>query len=148
MTQGVSEELVDQKLIERVHQLGVGIFTGTIGTMQERSAVVELVAHILALQAALPPPDGEVAGKVKGLEDWSENDGDVVWWTWRDGKWLGEPAYIGTPLDLGQTIEIELRLHSGEFIHQHQVGGWPGYHTHWTPHPAFPPALDGKGETR
>jgi hypothetical protein len=74
----------------------------------------------------------------KTLEEWTEEDGDVVWWCWRDGAWLGEAGWIGTPLDLGHAIEIELRSNQGEFVHSHQVGGWPGYHTHWTPHPAIP----------
>ena len=86
----------------------------------------------------------------KTLDEWSEDDGDVVWWCWRDGDWLGEAAWIGTPLDLGQTVEIELRTNQGEFVHSHMVGGWPGYHTHWTPHPERPAAqsaaiLDGLG---
>lgn len=54
---------------------------------------------------------------VRPLEEWHEDFGDVVWWTWQDDTWLGEPSYIGTPND----------------------SDWPGYHTHWTPHPAFPP---------
>lgn len=78
--------------------------------------------------------------KAKTLEEWSEEDGDVVWWAWdsKNEEWLGEPAYIGTPLDLGQTVEVEFRSNTGEFIHSHNVGGWPGYHTHWTPHPELP----------
>jgi hypothetical protein len=78
------------------------------------------------------------AGEPRPLDEWIEDYGDVVWWCWRDGEWLGEPSYIGTPLDLGQTVEVELRSNQGEFVHQHQVGGWPGYHTHWTPHPLTP----------
>lgn len=55
------------------------------------------------------------------LEEWHEDHGFAVWWTWQDGDWLGEPSYIGSPL----------------------CGDWPGYHTHWTPHPAFPVPLAG-----
>jgi hypothetical protein len=50
------------------------------------------------------------------LDEYHEDYGFVVWWTWKDGEWLGEPAWIGTPND----------------------SDWPGYHTHWTKHPAFP----------
>ena len=46
------------------------------------------------------------------LADWHEDDGAVVWWKIP----VDEPAWIGTPLD----------------------DGWPGYHTHWTPHPKPP----------
>lgn len=56
---------------------------------------------------------------VRPLEEWHEDYGYAVWWTWRDGQWLGEPSYIGSPL----------------------CDDWPGYHTHWTPHPAFPANL-------
>lgn len=46
------------------------------------------------------------------LDDWHEDEGPVVWWKLP----VDEPAWIGTPLD----------------------SDWPGYHTHWTPHPAAP----------
>ena len=54
--------------------------------------------------------------KARPLDEWHEDYGPVVWWCWRDGEWLGEPAYIGSPLS----------------------DDWPDYHTHWTPHPDFP----------
>lgn len=50
------------------------------------------------------------------LDDYHEDYGFVTWWTWRDGAWLGEPSWIGSPHD----------------------SDWPGYHTHFTPHPPFP----------
>lgn len=63
-----------------------------------------------------------------------------------EGRWLGEAPYAGSPLDLGHTVFIEtvayinqspVKLKDGtrtrrQFI---DVGGWPGYHTHWTPLP-------------
>jgi hypothetical protein len=52
------------------------------------------------------------------MDEYHEDYGNVVWWTWEDGEWLGEPAWIGTPSD----------------------SDWPGYHTHWTRHPDFPAA--------
>jgi hypothetical protein len=52
------------------------------------------------------------------MDEYHEDYGNVVWWTWEDGEWLGEPAWIGTPND----------------------SDWPGYHTHWTRHPDFPSA--------
>ncbi len=54
--------------------------------------------------------------KARPLEEWHEDYGCVVWFTWRDGEWLGEPSYIGSPI----------------------CDDWPGYHTHFIPHPAFP----------
>lgn len=64
-------------------------------------------------------PTVERVTVAKTLDEWHEDDGFVVWWTWDDGRWLGEPSYIGNPL----------------------CDDWPGYHTHWTPHPAFPAAI-------
>lgn len=46
------------------------------------------------------------------LSDWREEDGPVLWFRLP----VDEPVWIGTPLD----------------------EDWPGYHTHWTPHPAAP----------
>jgi hypothetical protein len=54
--------------------------------------------------------------RARPIDEYHEDDGNVVWWAWEDGAWLGEPAWIGTPTD----------------------SDWPGYHTHWTPHPAQP----------
>ena len=70
---------------------------------------------------------------------WSEEDGDVLWWAWKDGDWLGEAPYVGSPLDLGQTVEIHVSAYKPK-MHRLNVGEWPGYHTHWTRLPAQPPA--------
>ena len=52
------------------------------------------------------------------LGEWHEDDGPVAWWAWCGHEWAGEPAWIGTP----------------------NSSDWPGYHTHWTPHPEQPDA--------
>ncbi len=54
----------------------------------------------------------------RSLSEWHEEDGVVVWWAWNGERrgWAGEAAYIGSPL----------------------CDDWPGYHTHWTPHPQQP----------
>lgn len=46
------------------------------------------------------------------LDDWHEDMGCVVWWKFP----IDEPAWIGQPGD----------------------SDWPGYHTHFTPHPEVP----------
>ena len=46
------------------------------------------------------------------LEEWGEDDGDVLWWAFP----VEEPPYVGSPLD----------------------AAWPGYHTHWVPLPEPP----------
>lgn len=54
-------------------------------------------------QAAL-----ELLAAPRPLDEWHEDYGDVLWWRFP----IVEPPYVGSPL---------------------HVGGWPGYHTHWTP---------------
>lgn len=54
------------------------------------------------------PPEGVA----RPLSEWSEAQGPVVWWA----PPVREPSYIGQPGD----------------------SDWPGYHTHWTPHPKVP----------
>jgi hypothetical protein len=46
------------------------------------------------------------------LRRYHEDMGQVVWWKFP----ITEAAYIGSPLDCA----------------------WPGYHTHFTPHPPIP----------
>lgn len=55
----------------------------------------------------------------RALAEWHEDDGPVMWWAWCGHEWAGEPAWCGTPTD----------------------SDWPGYHTHWTPHPIQPQAI-------
>lgn len=62
-----------------------------------------------------PHPQPPSAQNARPLSEWHEDDGPVVWWLFP----VHEPAWIGTPLDTD----------------------WPGYHTHWTPHPAAPATL-------
>lgn len=83
--------------------------------MHQRAMTAE--ARLSALETTPPAP--KVTG-VRPLDDWHEDYGHVVWWAWEDGEWLGEPSYIGSPL----------------------CDDWPGYHTHWSPHPPFPAALE------
>lgn len=72
---------------------------------------------------AAPPAQAVDLGKpvpliARTLAEWHEDDGNVLWWAWCGREWAGEAAWAGTPND----------------------SDWPGYHTHWTPHPS-PPAL-------
>lgn len=65
------------------------------------------------------------------------------------GKWKGEPPYVGSPLDLGFSVYVDVTLsrqYDGEVEPDNNdlppkrftVGGWPGYHTHFTPLPPMP----------
>jgi hypothetical protein len=92
------------------------------------------------------------------IAEWHEEMGSVLWWCFTvvpesigvpgtRGKLrlLGEPPYVGSPLDLGFTVEAHTTTrvitqsnqeHDPEpVIHRIQAGGWPGYHTHFTPLP-------------
>lgn len=98
--------------------------------------------------------------KPRPIAEWHEDMGPQLWWCWEppkpfkriseyvvssahDGRWLGEAPYVGSPLDLGHTVESEmiLRRHGEpelKKVFREQVGGWPGYHTHFTPLPPMP----------
>lgn len=55
------------------------------------------------------------------LNEYHEDHGAVVWFCWdeKNKEWLGEAAWIGKPDD----------------------SDWPGYHTHWIPHPPLPKVI-------
>lgn len=64
------------------------------------------------------------------LDEWSHEDGNVLWWKFP----IDEPPYCGTPNDAGHAVEMHHYV-GGEGkvkITRTFVGGWPGYHTHWT----------------
>lgn len=73
---------------------------------------------------------------------WTEQDGDVLWWHFDESGRVTESPWVGSPLDCGQTVECILAHHTGgtgeikETKSQTEVGGWPGYHTHFTRIPA------------
>lgn len=54
--------------------------------------------------------------------DWHEDRGDVLWWRMP----ISEAPYIGSPLDLGRTLKVEIYVG----VEQHELpavntGGWP-----------------------
>lgn len=73
----------------------------------------------------------------RSLAEWHEDNGPVLWWKFP----LTEPPYVGTPNDCGQTIEITVKANGIDKVMRAEVGGWPGYHTHWTPIPTPAPPL-------
>lgn len=74
------------------------------------------------------------------LDQWNDDCGDVLWYCWRDGEWLEEAPYVGSPMDLGQTVECHTA--SDQPAARFNVGGWPGYHTHYLPLPNAPARPD------
>lgn len=74
------------------------------------------------------------------IAEYHEDFGDVLWWKFP----IDEPPYVGSPNDLGQEVLIltaahavggELAPYRGGQEQRVNVGGWPGYHTHWSPLP-------------
>lgn len=69
------------------------------------------------------------------LSEYHEDIGDVLWWKFP----IEEAPYVGSPNSLGFTVEAELILRKNYKQNKREVrmrvGGWPGYHTHWTPIP-------------
>jgi hypothetical protein len=68
--------------------------------------------------------------EARPLSEWHEDDGPVLWWKFP----IDEPPYVGTPLDKGAPISVRLEfMGETKFSGIVRPGGWPGYHTHWTP---------------
>lgn len=61
--------------------------------------------------------------RVRPLDEWHEDDGDVLWWH------PGEAPHVGSPLDTGFGVPVSV----GSSVFVAHVGGWPGYHQWWTP---------------
>ncbi|MGU3417698.1 hypothetical protein [Methylobacterium sp. D54C] len=77
------------------------------------------------------------------LSEWHEGIGDVLWWVFP----ISEAPYCGSPLDVGRTCKITLQLVGEEHVRRTDIGGWPGYHTHWTPIP-YPDEPSAPGDER
>ncbi len=88
-------------------------------------------AEIQAIGGIVQNARGTVYQEARPAAEWHEDIGDVLWWRFP----VEEPPYVGSPNDLGFTVEVEIRTHAGTTMHRSNVGGWPGYHTHWTPIP-------------
>ncbi|WP_136617015.1 MULTISPECIES: hypothetical protein [Mesorhizobium] len=93
------------------------------------SVIAQRLARFITIPAtadlaAIPAPQSSV---LRPADEWSEEDGPVLWWRFP----IAEAPYVGSPLDCGQTVEVELRAHGVEKLMRANVGGWPGYHTHW-----------------
>lgn len=63
--------------------------------------------------------------------EYHEDMGNVLWWVLP----LTEPPYVGKPTDCGHTVELHYPEQGEVRINRVFVGGWPGYHTHWSPIP-------------
>ena len=83
-----------------------------LGRQAARIVVEKFAAELVASYEAQP---ASVAISALPLAEYDDDFGPVTWWRFP----VEEPAWIGTPND----------------------SEWPGYHTHWTPHPEVPAML-------
>ncbi|MEC0169745.1 hypothetical protein [Paenibacillus graminis] len=84
-----------------------------------RAHFIQALSTLYPDTPAQPPaPTPEITAR--SIDDWHEDYGDVLWWTFP----IQEPPYCGSPLD----------------------SNWPDYHTHWTPLviPAAPAPKEGE----
>lgn len=86
-------------------------FLSPPGTLLRVEAGPEDVVTLSTVEQA--PPAAAVPART--LAEYHEDFGAVTWWHFP----VSEPAWIGTPND----------------------DDWPGFHTHWTPHPEVPAML-------
>ena len=77
---------------------------------------------------------------LRPIAEYHDDMGDVLWWAVP----IVEPPWLGTPNTCGQRLEIHttpaLHTEYGEpqdprHVTTLFVGGWPGYHTHFSPLP-------------
>jgi hypothetical protein len=85
--------------------------------------------------------------KARPISEYHEDMGDVLWWKFP----VVEAPYVGSPNDCGMEVLITLEMRDVRHVragtyeegepNRFHVGGWPGYHTHFTPFkiPATPP---------
>lgn len=67
--------------------------------------------------------------EARPIEEYHEDMGDVLWWKFP----IVEPPYVGSPLDLGRPVQVVVYDGSNTKLETvFNVGGWPGYHTHFT----------------
>ena len=75
--------------------------------------------------------------QARPLSEWHEDIGPVLWWRFP----VVEPPYVGTPLDRGRMVSVQIAGADEPFLRATlEVGGWLGVHTHWTPLPDPPTA--------
>lgn len=98
--------------------------------------------------------DRDLLTTPRPIAEYHEDMGPVLWWWWEaagnelPGRWAGELPYVGSPNDCGFTVEAHAttriitqanqKHHPKPTIHRINIGGWPGYHTHFTPLPPMP----------
>lgn len=124
---GIAEML--RQLSRHLEELGRRWYAGDRKVVDEFLQLYCIESEARAALVKQPTKgDGQAAPRpliARPIAEWHEDDGPAMWWAWCGREWAGEPAWCGTPND----------------------SDWPGYHTHWTPHPAWPmQPTKGEGE--
>lgn len=96
------------------------------------NAVVRRIAAAIGVAAAKPTQSIQVVARP--LSEWHEDMGDVLWWKFP----VEEAPWVGTPIDEGQAVDLEIKDYVRTYAYRRKFGGWPGYHTHFTPLPPMP----------
>lgn len=125
-------------LLKLLHEAGFDV------VVRERAMSAMHVGQALNKVCNLPPIGGTQRSKLilqrstkpRPIDEWHEDMGEKLWWCWESGAWLGEAPYVGSPLDCGFTVECH--THTAKPAARFDVGGWPGYHTHFTDIPERP----------
>jgi len=103
-----------------------------------RAIIARYGAPPVAAPVEPAKPTQSIQVVARPLSEWHEDMGDVLWWKFP----VEEAPWVGTPLCVGRTMR--LRICCGredneiEFASNEPGGGWPGYHTHFTPLPPMP----------
>lgn len=102
-----SEFCIKEKFNEKNTRFHLGRETVLTDIIKQiESGRFDILSTLYPDTPAQPPaPTPEITAR--SIDDWHEDYGDVLWWTFP----IQEPPYCGSPLD----------------------SNWPDYHTHWTP---------------
>ncbi|QQM29334.1 Lar family restriction alleviation protein [Martelella lutilitoris] len=88
-------------------------YNGEFFKMVSGAMIAAQADYEKSILSAIEPADtGTTRETARHLDEWHEDLGFVTWWKFP----VNEPAWIGTP----------------------NCSDWPGYHTHFTPHPPVP----------
>ena len=97
---------------EIIYEIETGHFDSNQGEARLREALEKISEEtddpisMCRAKEALSHTEDTGIQKVRTLDEWHEDYGDVLWWTFP----IQEPPYVGSPL----------------------CNDWPEYHTHWT----------------
>lgn len=128
------------------HKTPEQMMQAEIDTLRERRDDLLRANNAFEARAREAERAAKAMTTLRPASEYHEDMGDVLWWKLP----ITEPPYVGSPNDLGFEVIVEPTLHiwtseSDESSkddpshtshpHRFHVGGWPGYHTHFSPLP-------------